>query len=380
MSLDDRLRAAGRALSAPSTASQVERAYQRWSRTFQTTMASPGRRSRLDALLRSLAFGEVAYHAGRYYQEQGDLRTAAAQFRAASDLGVSEAEVLLQQMQSTDLSTDIVPPDDEHCRRRAFLDVAARLVMGVPLGSADPSVCRPLIGIMPGLVPETLKTADVDELEAMVAVFRVASDHEELGQARTAMITALSLVEQLRTASSSADVGRRLLALAAELNNLVGWALFDAGSINSCRDHFARALALATSSGDRLMAANVLYRMGRVYLHLDVPGEALKVFQLGQISAQEAGSAAVVALMLLNEAWAYIGIGRPDQADRVAKRFREELLRAEVEQSHVELPSTGSEVGTTVLFDWLERRRHQFPGPDLQDAYWLLPTAAPCAS
>ena len=380
MSLDDRLRAAARGLSAPDTSQQAEQAYRRWSGTFRATMASPDGRSHLDALLQSLAFGEVAYHAGRYYQEQGDLRTAATQFRAASERGVSEAELRLQEMLTTQPPTVITSPDDEAARRRAFLETAAKLVMGVSPGSADPTGCRPLSDITPGLVPETVRADEVDELESMVAAFRSVSAHEDLDQVRAAMITALSFVEQLGMASYSAAVGRRLLALATELNNLVGWALFDAGSISSCRDHFARALALATCGGDRIMVANVLYRMGRVYLHLDVPAEALKVFQLGQISAQEAGSAAVVALMLLHEVFAYRCIGRPDQADRLAERLRDELCRAEAQQHQVAPPSTGTEAGPVELFGWLQRRTRRFPGPDLQDAYQLLPAAARCAS
>jgi len=76
--------------------------------------------------------------------------------------------------------------------------------------------------------------------------------------------------------------------------------------------------------------ASVLYRMGRVYLHHQEPNEALKLFQLGQIAAQESGSALTVAVLCANEAWAYGMLNKPDQVMKMVGRTKDEFSRANV--------------------------------------------------
>lgn len=62
-----------------------------------------------------------------------------------------------------------------------------------------------------------------------------------------------------------------------------------------------------------VMSASILYRLGRVSLQERRPGEALKIFQLGQISAQQVGDVAESARLHANEAWAYAMLGRRQQ-------------------------------------------------------------------
>src|SRR3712207_8350268 len=52
-----------------------------------------------------------------------------------------------------------------------------------------------------------------------------------------------------------------------DLQNLAGWTTFDVGLLDSSRSHFASALEFAKQSGDSGLLSNIMYRIGRVYLH-----------------------------------------------------------------------------------------------------------------
>ena len=69
--------------------------------------------------------------------------------------------------------------------------------------------------------------------------------------------------------------------------------------------------------------------MGRVYLHQDAPNDALKMFQLGQIAAQESGSELAVAVLCANEAWAYAALKNERQAMKLINRTKDEFARAD---------------------------------------------------
>ncbi|MDQ3601059.1 MAG: ELYS family protein, partial [Actinomycetota bacterium] len=118
-----------------------------------------------------------------------------------------------------------------------------------------------------------------------------------------------------------------------DLQNLAGWTTFDIGLLDASRNHFGTALELAKESGDHGLMSNVLYRMGRVYLHHDSADEALKIFQLGQIAAQDSGSELAVAVLCANEAWAYARMGKHELAVKLLGRARDELSRATLDEA-----------------------------------------------
>lgn len=370
MTLDDRFRAAADAVVVESASLTTRSQYRRWQLAHQRALACPAADRDLDTTLQFLALAEVAYLAGKHYQDRGDHRTALLQFHFAAAYGVGDLEGCAALRSATADSVTCEPPDAEEAERRPFLQAAAGLVMG-----STPKECidvdtNPLPAITPGLLPNETSIAHVVDLEEAANALRRASEQETTVDLLTALITNVWLVEQLRQGACAPGVYPRLSALAAELHNSAGWALFDVGAVRSCRDHFGRALAHAVGSGDNHMAANVLYRMGRIYLHLGAPQEAIKIFQLGQLAAQELGSALIMALLFLNEGWAYEGLGRPDQAERVWTHARAEMTRAADQ-----LPELSMIMKDRVLLDsfgWLERSRDRFPGPDLQDVYQLL--------
>jgi ATP/maltotriose-dependent transcriptional regulator MalT len=67
-----------------------------------------------------------------------------------------------------------------------------------------------------------------------------------------------------------------------------------------------------------------------VYLHQESPNDALKLFQLGQIAAQDSGSSLAVSVLCANEAWAYALLGKQDLATQLMNRTKDEFARADV--------------------------------------------------
>jgi tetratricopeptide (TPR) repeat protein len=125
------------------------------------------------------------------------------------------------------------------------------------------------------------------------------------------------------------DVGTRLHMALADLHNLAGWTSFDVGLFTPARRHFARAMEQAKHAGDASLVANVLYRIGRLHLHRGFYPDGLKFFQLGQITAQDAGSELMVAMLCANEAWTYALLGDHTQALKSIHRAEDEFARAD---------------------------------------------------
>jgi tetratricopeptide (TPR) repeat protein len=128
----------------------------------------------------------------------------------------------------------------------------------------------------------------------------------------------------LHSRFTSDQVEHEFKATLADLHQVAGWACHDLGEHDQARRYLTTALALAREVGDLQQAAGCFYRLGRVSIDQHRPGEALKLWQLGQIVAQDSGSLICVAVLHANEAWAYAQLG--DDA-----RVRECLARAETE-------------------------------------------------
>ena len=108
---------------------------------------------------------------------------------------------------------------------------------------------------------------------------------------------------------------------------------FRQGLLDSSHSHFATALEFAKQSGDSGLMSNIMYRIGRIYLHHSAANAALKWFQLGQVAAQDSGSELAVAVLCGNEAWAYAMMGDDVQAKKLLGRSRDELARANLTEA-----------------------------------------------
>jgi transcriptional regulator with XRE-family HTH domain len=223
------------------------------------------------------------------------------------------------------------PEEDESVKRRKFLAHAAAVTVGAAVFGADSGswVSHPTQTPAPGRIGMT----DVRQVEAATRALRALDYQYGGGSCRDAVVAQLSWGQQMLGASSTDIVRQRLFVALADLHNLAGWTSFDTGLMDSARNHFGQALDLAKQGENEALMANILYRMGRVYLHQNAPDDALKVFQLGQLAAQNSGSELAVGILCANEAWAYAKMGSDEQALKLLGRARDEFSRANVAEA-----------------------------------------------
>ena len=223
------------------------------------------------------------------------------------------------------------PEEDESVKRRKFLAHAAAVTVGAAVFGADSGswVSHPTQTPAPGRIGMT----DVRQVEAATRALRALDYQYGGGSCRDAVVAQLSWGQQMLGASSTDIVRQRLYVALADLHNLAGWTSFDTGLMDSARNHFGQALDLAKQGENEALMANILYRMGRVYLHQNAPDDALKVFQLGQLAAQNSGSELAVGILCANEAWAYAKMGSDEQALKLLGRARDEFSRANVTEA-----------------------------------------------
>ncbi|MBF8186305.1 helix-turn-helix transcriptional regulator [Nonomuraea sp. K274] len=244
--------------------------------------------------------------------------------RIADGLGIPRGYMGLPYDTSSTPATASRREDDEQASR--LLAHAAQVTVGAIEGSVEqwadplPHVATP--------VPERIGITDVAQVESATCAQRVLDYQHGGGVCRSAVAAQLAWSQQLLRASCSPEVARRLHRALADQHNLAGWTSFDVGLYGPARDHLARALEQARYANDPSLMANVLYRMGRVYLHCGRVQETLRFFQLGQICAQDASCERTVAMLCANEAWAYALLGNAELAFKSINRARDELDRA----------------------------------------------------
>ncbi|MGH3896959.1 MAG: tetratricopeptide repeat protein [Pseudonocardiaceae bacterium] len=212
-------------------------------------------------------------------------------------------------------------------KRRNLLAHGAVVIFGTAVLGADRGTWLPSPTQTP--TPSNIGMTDVVQVEAATRTLRTLDYQFGGGACLDAVVTQLSWAQCLLPASATDVVRTRLFRALGDLQNLAGWTTFDVGLLGSSRSHFATALEFAKQSGDSSLLSNIMYRIGRVYLHHNEPNDALTWFQLGQISAQDSGSGLAVAVLCSNEAWAYAMMGEDVQAAKLLDRSRDALARAD---------------------------------------------------
>ncbi|SNR28255.1 Transcriptional regulator, contains XRE-family HTH domain [Haloechinothrix alba] len=302
--------------------------------------------------------------------------------RIADGLGVPRGYMGLAYDEATAVSvvgagaesSDEQPEEDESVKRRRFLAHAAQVTMGAAvLGTESGPVAAASPATTPA--PGRIGMADVRQVEAATRALRALDYQYGGGFCRDAVVAQLSWGQQLLTAGGAEGVRSRLFVALADLHSVAGWTSFDTGLVDVARGHFSSALELAKQGGSDPLVANVLYRMGRVYLHQESANDALKLFQLGQIAAQESGSELAVAVLCANEAWAYALLGNAEQASKLLGRTRDEFARADLAsaESWVQFfneTDVHAMVGTvhTVLAQTVDRSHTKYAIPALSRA------------
>ncbi|MER5621720.1 helix-turn-helix transcriptional regulator [Streptosporangium sp. NPDC002544] len=219
--------------------------------------------------------------------------------------------------------------EDEQVRR--LLAHAAQVTIGAASGDAE-EWTEPVTPTETP-VPHRIGMADVEQIETVTRTLRALDYRHGGGVCRDAVVAQLAWSQRLLRASCPESVTLRLHQALADQHNLAGWTSFDVGLYGSARSHLARALEQAKHARNSSLAANVLYRMGRVHLHCDRILDALRFFQLGQICAQDASCERTVAMLFANEAWAYALLGDSDLALKSINRAADELARARDRES-----------------------------------------------
>ncbi|GAA0825210.1 helix-turn-helix domain-containing protein [Streptosporangium amethystogenes subsp. fukuiense] len=219
--------------------------------------------------------------------------------------------------------------EDEQVRR--LLAHAAQVTIGAASGNAEEWIEPVTPTETP--VPHRIGMADVEQIETVTRTLRALDYRHGGGVCRDAVVAQLAWSQRLLRASCPESVTLRLHQALADQHNLAGWTSFDVGLYGSARSHLARALEQAKHARNSSLAANVLYRMGRVHLHCDRILDALRFFQLGQICAQDASCERTVAMLFANEAWAYALLGDSDLALKSINRAADELARARDRES-----------------------------------------------
>jgi tetratricopeptide (TPR) repeat protein len=156
--------------------------------------------------------------------------------------------------------------------------------------------------------PGRIGMSDVRRVEATIRRLRAVDYQCGGGSCREAALAELNTARPLLAASTTDEVRTRLRKAVADLHNLAGWTCFDAGQAQAALNHFGQALELARS-GDRELAANIHYRIGRVHLHHNDSARALSEFERGENITRDT---LATSLLLANQAWSHATLGHVD--------------------------------------------------------------------
>lgn len=277
----------------------------------------------------------IAMRTGQSQSEVSDIVSRGRQVmayevlsRIADGLGIPRSYMgLAYDTSSAHFTRAAAPPDeDRDDQARSLLAYAAQITVGAAEG--NPGQWTELLPHSATPVPERIGIADVARIESVTRTLRALDYQHGGGMCRPAVVAQVAWSQRLlRASDSSSEVTHRLHRALADQHNLAGWISFDVGLYQSAREHLARALEQARHANDPSLMANILYRMGRIYLHCGRVQEALRFFQLGQIRATDCER--TVAMLHANEAWAYALLGNVDLALKSMLRACDELARAD---------------------------------------------------
>lgn len=256
----------------------------------------------------------------------------------ALDAALSAADVVVQArferaITPADHPTELTRggrQEDNAMRRRHFLTAVTTAIIGVPddLAAWPMDLPRPLAPI-----PRRIGTADVVRVRITTESLRRTSNRSGGCASLDAARGALAWNSHVIDRAQATDRVREQYALAvADLANVTGWAMHDAGLQDHAQDAFARGLTYTTPlacPAAHSLTASLMYGLGRVSLHLKIPEDALHVVALGQQAAQTGRDRGSAARLHATAAWAYALMGQPAQV-------QDSLDRALHEMSHVE--------------------------------------------
>ncbi|GAA1309742.1 helix-turn-helix transcriptional regulator [Saccharothrix xinjiangensis] len=216
--------------------------------------------------------------------------------------------------------------EDGFMQRRGFLGLVSKLVVGSALTPAELDFLAVTPASTP--VPEHVGVTDVEQVRTVTAKLRALDLAHGGGSCRDAILAHVGWAQSLLKARCDETVRVRLLSAVAEIKTLAGWSAHDLGLAGEARRYLGQAVRDAQDAGDPAHTAIILHHLGRVPLDNGDPGEALKIFQLGEIAAKDSRSALAVAFLQANQAVAYAHQGEVDQALTALRRAEDEYAHA----------------------------------------------------
>ncbi|WP_067564813.1 helix-turn-helix domain-containing protein [Nocardia acidivorans] len=263
--------------------------------------------------------------------ELGEVRRPNKTYRdllAAVGAPDPDAEILAPSVRSEpapmSCATDAAPGTDVREADPTFLEALASAVVGSPdvlipwlptLGEPAPET--PFAGPEPDhhfVRDATARLREIDQRHGGSAVADAATNLLKL---------ATTLLARYRGEARE----HAMLIAAADLARLLGWACHDVGDQHRARRYATMALLFARRAGADSLVASTLYVLGRISLIEHDPRTALRMFQLGQLPAQDAANGGESARLYANEAWAHAMMGDASRMQFALARAEDEITR-----------------------------------------------------
>ncbi|MFD7157635.1 helix-turn-helix domain-containing protein [Kribbella sp. NPDC059898] len=207
----------------------------------------------------------------------------------------------------------------------------AGAVASVAFGSVNDEAKKWLPQFSNGVaaVPSVITDSDVQQVVSMTVQLRKVDQRYGGGAAVDAARGFYGYARRMIHSTADAQTHRELKISLADFSSMLGWSFHDIGDQSSARRFLMNALVLAKGADEPSLASSTLYRLGRVSMQEAQPVEALKMLQLGQLAAQDAGDPAEVARLHANEALAYAMLGKHDHVKDCLARAVHEMGRAD---------------------------------------------------
>lgn len=164
----------------------------------------------------------------------------------------------------------------------------------------------------------------VRTIEHLVALDATSGAASAMPAVREAMRRVPELSADPRTVGALRGHDTDRLAELAELCEVIGWILFDAGFYRGSRRMNARALALAELCGDRWTARFVLLNDSMLKAHTGAPRTALE--SADRVSGARALPARVSSLVLIRQAHATAMLGGHRESTNLMARAQNRFL------------------------------------------------------
>jgi hypothetical protein len=148
---------------------------------------------------------------------------------------------------------------------------------------------------------------------------------------RPAVVGQLGYAQRLIASAQEGPLRRDLVAVAAELARLAGWAYFDARQYSTARGYFTQALHLAQDLTDRQFVANVLSCMSLQATYEGDAREAAALAAAAQDTARGTATAdLVMAMLYMREAFAHATMRDHTECHRAIGKANAHFERADL--------------------------------------------------